>query len=420
MGHFEGMLDSTADKTASSPRSSNATEPNPSRSVRRSSPDDAALIDRVFAHMAANTTDLGPQAQIHEEPLAHYRDPERLADEFEFVLKPTWQIFCHSTDISSPGDYVARSHLGVPIFVVRDEAGQAVGYRNVCSHRGHDLVAIGHGCAKTLTCPYHGWSFDLQGRLRGVPHRTSGFPALDTGQSGLHSIGVSESMGLVWVRLSSTGPSLSDFLAGIDEQMQPIGLESMVCVRSDERSLPIHWKTLLESFLEGYHIRTTHPESIYPFGFDNMTVSDRFGHHGRMVFPYRRIESLRDRPREEWKLHRVATVVHHIFPTNLVSVNAMHFAVVSYQPVSPTETKFRRWILAPPEMVKNESEKLERDVSFLDAGLEEDYEAGARITSGLAHNPNRALRFGRFEGNIVHFLTQIDARIRAGRATADV
>ena len=101
-------------------------------------------------------------------------------------MRPSWQVVCHLSDIAKAGDWHTFEFLNESILVIRGDDGAVRAFTNVCRHRASRLVSDASGCAKRLTCPYHGWTYGLDGRLIGVPNR-SDYPELDVEAHGLVS-----------------------------------------------------------------------------------------------------------------------------------------------------------------------------------------------------------------------------------------
>jgi len=156
---------------------------------------DALVAQRVFDHIANGTTDMGDQ--VWREPVANYRQQERLDREIEQVLRRFATPFCPSVALADAGSYVARRAAGTPLVAVRGRDGVVHAFRNVCRHRGME-VAAGSGCAKVFVCGYHGWAYGLDGRLQHVPHE-HGFPGLEKDQHALVPVSTVERHGLVFV-----------------------------------------------------------------------------------------------------------------------------------------------------------------------------------------------------------------------------
>lgn len=129
------------------------------------------------------------------------------------VIRPSWQIVCHESDLAAPGDYRTIDCLGESVVVVRGQDGALRAFSNVCRHRAVRLVEAPAGCARKLVCPYHAWTYETDGRLTGVPMR-SDYPALRLKDNGLAGIALEAWRGFVFVRLEDAGfPSVGEMMA---------------------------------------------------------------------------------------------------------------------------------------------------------------------------------------------------------------
>ena len=141
---------------------------------------DQDVVARILNHIANKTTDRGND--IWHEAVENYRCEDRLSRELSlFKTLPT--PFCPSTALTKPGDYIAKTAAKIPLIVVRGQDGKARAFKNACRHRGTELVD-GKGCTGAFVCPYHGWSYGLDGTLLGIPHE-DGFPDFDKLENGL-------------------------------------------------------------------------------------------------------------------------------------------------------------------------------------------------------------------------------------------
>jgi nitrite reductase/ring-hydroxylating ferredoxin subunit len=359
---------------------------------------DAELLDHILNHIDNGTTDLGDEEWF--EPVDHYASQTRF-DAERRLMRRLPIPFCPVAALPEPGSYVARHSAGVPIVVVRDMQGTIRAFRNACRHRGMQL-AEGSGCTKIFRCNYHGWAYRLDGRLEYVPHE-HGFPDLDKDSNGLvpvHSVDVQS--GLVFVT-----------------QDEPIGLGALeslpallsadqVIFETQEKVEEINWKLTAEGTLEGYHIKPTHPESFFPYGYDNLNVVEMQGPNVRVCYPFRRIETLRDAPRENLSLDRMVTLVNRIFPFTSVTRLAQHYGVSFAEPESPTRTRYFNYRLTFPTIDGGEPSdealaRAKKDVAFLsDTGDKEDAKVVCDIQAAIESGANSHYRFGRFESAIGH------------------
>lgn len=167
------------------------------------------------------------------------------------IFGSTWQLVTHSSRVSSPGSTLTTTLVGWPILLVRGDDGQLRAFHNVCRHRAAPLVWDGETPqCKHLVCPYHGWTYGLDGRLL----RTPDFGG-DPGAVGLFPIATAEVQGLIFVFLGATPAALPDLspLAGVD-------IEAFHFDRMVWHPLACDWKTYAENYLEGHHIPYLHPE----------------------------------------------------------------------------------------------------------------------------------------------------------------
>ena len=356
---------------------------------------DLEVIDRVLGHIDRNSTDLGDE--LWYEPTKNYTCPERFQAEMELFRRIPLP-FCPSAALAKPGDYVARDTAGVPIIAVRGEDGVVRAFRNACRHRGMKL-AEGQGCAKALVCGYHGWVFKLDGRLDYIPD-SHGFPDLDMEKHGLVPVAAEERFGLIFV--TQEEPVSEGALANFPEVLTP-GQE---LVGANEFEFEMNWKLFAEAGMEGYHIKVGHPKSFYPYGFDNLNVIEPFGPNCRVTFPFRRIEKLRDVPREERKVAGKLTYAYQLFPNVLMAKLSRHTAVQFAEPLTPNRTKYIRYFISNDPIEGDEEKRalVQKDIDYVsDTGNIEDRDITIEIQKGLASGANEHFVYGHFEKAIVHF-----------------
>jgi phenylpropionate dioxygenase-like ring-hydroxylating dioxygenase large terminal subunit len=368
--------------------------------------DDASVAQRVLDHIDRGTTDKSDE--MWREPVANYLLPERFDRECR-LLRSLLVPFCPSAALPRCGSHVAREAVGTPLLAVRDEHGVARVFRNACRHRGMAL-AKGSGCAKALVCRYHGWTYHLDGRLRHMPGM-DGFPDLDLATHGLVLVHSEEKLGLVWVNQQApTSGVRSESLAldGLPELVHP----EQTIMEVTMVDLDANWKLFLESFLEGYHIRATHPQTFYPYGFDNLNLLETNGPHSRITFPFRRIKQLADVPSADRRVKGLVTFVYHLFPNVLVSILSHHSVVVVLEPLTVDRTRMVSYVLSDRGDEPAALEASYRDVKFVsETGAVEDREVVCAIQRGLKSGANEHFTFGGFERLIAHFHRQLTSSL---------
>jgi choline monooxygenase len=189
-----------------------------------------------------------------------YLDPSILEQELETIFARTWQYAGHVGDLPEPGSYLTATAGDQPVLVLRGDDGEIRAFRNVCRHRGSQLLTGAGRCKKAIRCRYHGWTYDAtDGRLLGVPeHR--GFAELDKARLGLIAARVESLAGLLFVNLDSAAPSLAETTGPLAGRLQRYGLDDLVRFSDfGETRQPANWKLVAENYLEGYHVPIAHP-----------------------------------------------------------------------------------------------------------------------------------------------------------------
>jgi phenylpropionate dioxygenase-like ring-hydroxylating dioxygenase large terminal subunit len=367
------------------------------------------LIARVHEHVRNRTTDRGQPGSV---PVAHYVDPERFRRERQAVFARLPIAIGHAAMVPEPGDFFTHDALGVPIVVVRGDDGQLRAMLNVCRHRGTRVVSEtrGQGC-RAFTCPYHAWTYDRAGRLTGVPH-PHGFPGLQRQDRGLVQLRTEEVAGLVFVTQHAEGaPTAREHLGPLAADLEGLALPSHHAYAPLREERPLNWKLGIDIFLETYHLRTTHADTIFPMFFDNIGLVDRIGPHLRNVFPKRTIRDLSEDTREQWSLRHHANILYHVFPNTLVLVEPDHAAVLHLFPQREDTTVIESYTLVPDAPDDRARRYWDANNDILYGATAEDFERGESVQRGLASGANEALTFGAYEHALTHFHAQIDARL---------
>jgi carnitine monooxygenase subunit len=211
----------------------------------------------------------GAQAEEenHSLPAWIYHDPEFFEREKTAIFRKSWQVVCHTSDLPRPGDFHFLDFLGESLFVVRGDDGQLRGFHNVCRHRAARLLdgSKGH-CGRRITCPYHAWSYALDGRLVGVPDRQA-FPGLDAERHGLVALELEVFMGFIFVRLEPGLPSVREMAAPYAAELATYNMEELVPHgRVTLRPRQVNWKNVGDNYSDGLHITVAHPGLTRLFG----------------------------------------------------------------------------------------------------------------------------------------------------------
>ena len=193
-------------------------------------------------------------------PYSWYSDPEILRLEQERIFRGAWQYAGHTGELPEPGTYMTTRAGGTPVLVTRARDGELRAFLNVCRHRGFP-VAEGAGSRETIQCPYHAWTYALDGSLRSAP-RSEEIADFPRDELGLCRVAVDTWGPFLFVSASRDPEPLSDALGSMPAQVAELGLDvdSLVFHTRWEAEIGANWKVVSENFLECYHCQVAHPQ----------------------------------------------------------------------------------------------------------------------------------------------------------------
>jgi phenylpropionate dioxygenase-like ring-hydroxylating dioxygenase large terminal subunit len=194
-----------------------------------------------------------------------------------------WQAVCRETEVAEPGDFYSHQIADINVLVVRTEQGCLRAYPNACLHRGRQLKT-GSGSSRELKCPYHGFTWNLNGQFRGAPCQWD-FPHIDQQSFGLPSLRVETWGGWVFVNQSADAPSLRDHLGEMVDHFKRWEPENTYKAMHLKKVLRCNWKVAHEAFIESYHTVATHPQ-LLPYTGDANSQYDCFNDYvSRTITP---------------------------------------------------------------------------------------------------------------------------------------
>lgn len=286
-----------------------------------------------------------------------YRDPEFYRVEMDRVMRPAWQVVCHVNDLPQPGDYRVLNFLGESIVAVRGEDGAIRALSNVCRHRGARILDQAAGCVRKLNCPYHAWSYELDGRLTGLPLKET-YPRLDMGKIALPAFDCEIWRGFVFVRLQGGGPSVAAMMAPYDREVAPYRFEELEAIgRVTLRPRTVNWKNIADNYSDGLHIRVAHPGLTRLFGRGYGVEANEWV--DRMWGTL--LERPSENPSERMYQHTLPRVPHlpdshqrlwlyfKLWPNVAFDIYPDQVDFMQFLPVSPTETLIREISYALPD-----------------------------------------------------------------------
>ena len=348
-------------------------------------------MDRAAPSFAATAgAEVDPDADF-SLPGWIYGNAEFHALEMERVIRPSWQIVCHASDLAAPGDYRTLDYLGESVIVLRGNDGVVRAFTNVCRHRAMRLVDGPAGCAKKLVCPYHAWTYDAEGRLSGVPMKGE-YPALKLEENGLVPVALELWQGFIFVRLEDGGfPSVAEMMAPFEEEVAQYRFADMRRL-SEVRLRPraVNWKNVGDNYSDNLHIPVGHDGLTRLLG-DSYRIeahgwADRlYGevqHDDRQNFWERfyrqhlpRVPHLSEVARSRWLYYK-------LWPNMAFDIYPDQIDFMQWLPVSPTTCVLREMSFALPDtsremkLVRYANWRINRVVNAEDTWLIENVQQG--------------------------------------------
>jgi phenylpropionate dioxygenase-like ring-hydroxylating dioxygenase large terminal subunit len=333
-----------------------------------------------------------PQDDLENQSLPGwiYHDREFFEVEKQAIFRNSWQVVCHVNDIPKVGDFHTFEFFGESVVVVRAEEGVRA-FHNVCRHRAARLVDGPKGnCGKRITCPYHAWTYGLDGRLVALSRET--FKDLDTSKHGLAACEHEIYHGFVFVRFAPGLPSVREMMAPYEHEIAPYRFEELVPMgRVSMRARAVNWKNVTDNFSDGLHINVAHPGLTRLFGRG----------YGIEAKPWvdKMWGALRDTPSSNWSERAYQTylpaVAHlpperqrlwtyfKLWPNVAFDIYPDQIDFMQMIPLSPTETMIREIAYVHPDSrremkaVRYLNWRINRRVSL------EDKELIARVQQGM-------------------------------------
>ncbi|MEZ5689200.1 MAG: aromatic ring-hydroxylating dioxygenase subunit alpha [Caenibius sp.] len=340
-----------------------------------------------------------------------YTDPAQFERELRNVFLKSWLRACPSADIAQPGDFVVWEELQQSVVIARKEGGGVTAWHNVCQHRGARLVEESGKCSSgRFVCPWHGFIYDLDGKLRLAPLKKEFDQARLEGMR-TPSVRSEEFGGFVWLCFAEDTPDLRTFLGDIADELDWFALDKFDVRYRFDLTLDANWKVVVDAFNETWHVPFTHQETlseVVQWGKAHLRICDP---HSWMTIPVR---GLTDRAPENAD-HRASHITHYLaFPNTIYSNFPSHLQTWSMWPISCERTHFVAYgMVGPcPEGVSEEkwAQQNDRDWANFRAVASED----TRIINNwgkVAHSlGQREYIFNTAEGRLTAFHAEIARR----------
>lgn len=215
-------------------------------------------MEASLEQILASYDDRASLSEAYTIPASWYVDSRVAELERLNVFNKTWQLVAHVDQVRNPGDFVTAQLAGEPIMVVRGNDGVLRGFYNVCRHHAAAVVTQTCGQAAILQCPYHGWKYGLDGKLKGTPE-FDGVEKFDREANGLVAIRVDTWECFVFVNLDPDGSALQTFLGGLAKRMAPLNISGLHFFERRIYDIHCNWKVFVDNYLDGgYHVPHLH------------------------------------------------------------------------------------------------------------------------------------------------------------------
>lgn len=379
------------------------------------SAEEIGIIETILEQCRTGGTDLLPDTM--QISTSHYAGEDRLQEEIQTLFRKFPIIIGHVSQLQEPGQFITHDATGVPILVTRTRDGHINGFLNVCRHRGARIENESCGKSTTFSCPYHGWTYDSHGRLRGL-RKPDGFGEFEKSEYGLIPVPVFEKFGLIWVRPSPSRQAASEgnviasnsedqpididaWLAPMAEQLGSLDLADHVIYKAWSVDCDMNWHIALEGFQETYHFCSAHKHTACSAYLDTQCVHLDLYPHVRNAVPLSNIGKLADVPREEWSYRKHFMTQNYLFPCNFVQVMTDHVYIHTITPRGTGGCTFHCMMLIPEPPATEKAEKYwQANYDVVRTVFNEDFTIGEGIQAGLSSGANEFFTIGRYENCI--------------------
>lgn len=376
----------------------------------------AALLERVRGQLTSGQPEWKASAEAEARiPVERYFSPDVCQAEIQALFRPLPLIAAHSSELAT-GQTMAHDAFGVPLLLSREADGTLRCFLNVCRHRGMRMLET--GCAQTrssVVCPYHGWTYRLDGSLRHMLHAET-FDTCAKGARDLVTVPCAERHGLIWVVPDGKSKlDLDAYLGGLNAELPFYGIDKLQHFRTIEADYPANWKLIIDAFLESYHIRVLHQKTIYPFFADGVTSAQRFGPHVHSLVARRAAQEWAERCGSETPsavdgLSHLVTTSQVIFPNTVTIFHPDYLTLISVVPTGPETLRWTHRMLIPADKATPDwAPHWEKTFQLIEQGVfqKEDIHCAVGIQRGLKSGANTHITLGRAEQGVGWFHAEV-------------
>jgi len=318
----------------------------------------------------------------------YFVSPEVFAEEEHRIFSKQWVLVGHQNQIAEPGDYFVTEVASESLIIVRDKGGEVHGFYNVCRHRGTRLREDRSGHLSAIQCPYHAWTYGLDGRLIGAPHMDQ-VPDFDKADYSLHAVNLALWEGLIFVNLADSTTPLEEWFAPLNGKFSHWNLPKLRAAKRIEYDVKANWKLMFENYSECYHCPGVHPmlSKVSPYdsaendltegpflgGFMKINKGAGLTMSGKAcALPVGKIENLQE------------VFYYSIFPNMLLSLHPEYVMLHQLWPQSPERTLILCDWFFHPDAFNRSDFKPEDAIEFWDMTNRQDWHVCELSQQGIA------------------------------------
>ncbi|MEM8496783.1 MAG: SRPBCC family protein [Pseudomonadota bacterium] len=384
-------------------------------------PETIQQLRSLMEYEAARTEPPEGFPDLPDIPAGRYVDERFYQLELQSIWRKSWLLAAHIDEIPDAGCWMLWDNAGQPVVIVHAENGDINAFYNTCQHRGAPVVTERAGKNNRLTCKYHGWSYNLQGELKGM-RDPEDFRDFDMSCRGLNKVRCERLGNLIFVNFDTNAPTLLEWLGPIASELDEFRFDQCRLASRAIFDLDCNWKVAMEANTEVYHVRSVHPTTVAPILDDRRNVNTLYRNgHGRMVAPTPKGKSNMDAvavPTDiaqidsVGEIGRTCTQSYGLFPNLVAPLSQFAIPPLVFWPNGINKCRIETWTMAPqwkqgmkPDMwTVNDRKELCQVIL-------EDTQFGEKIQQSMQSNGFKGVPLSYQEARIYHWNQQADQMI---------
>ena len=395
------------------------------------------VLNALTEHIASGTT--ADAGGIMRVPMSDFTCPQLFTQEQDVFFRHTPLCMGLSSELPEPNTYWSDNATGIPILMVRDGEGNFRAYANVCRHRGSKVVPEGSGSKKSFTCPFHAWTYGIDGRLLKV-YKDSHFGDVSSMNLSLIALPSAELHGTLWVRPTQGDPVDEDeCLAGLQDDLVHWNLSDHPVAGRQVIDARMNWKLGIDSYGEIYHLNILHASTAAKENLGNLQTIDSFNNNLRMVVANQKLNLMRllMPNMDSWPYRQITSTVYFLYPNVIMVLDTFGVDLLRIFPLGESPSRSRTihtWYIHPniqQHFKTHDMSYEDRLRTFRDAVAKEDYVMGEDVQLNAEMGILSEVLLGRNEGALHHFhnahrsgvgrdLLPVEDVGRSGEAGSDV